>query len=184
MNTDMKKIVFAFLMTLAPMSLLAQKNITTFMGIPVNGTKSSVVAKLKSRGFVKDGHDCLKGEIENIPYLVRVMTDRGRVYRISVVEEKGTDDVSLAVARYNSLLDWFRKDSNYTEYEYNPYIYPSDNLKYEKKIADGWYYAEFFQKEEPQLYSRLVSFRITDEYGDYRIERCYENIYNSPERDR
>ena len=47
----MKKIVL-FLMMMLPMAVMGQKDVTTFLGIPVDGSKSSMIQKLKNKGFL------------------------------------------------------------------------------------------------------------------------------------
>jgi len=47
-----------------------------------------------------------------------------------------------------------------------------------KYINEEWDYAEFFQKTQPQRYTRRIGIKLTDKYGDYRIVRHYDNNYD------
>ena len=171
-------ITLAFLLAL---SLQAKNPITTFLGIPVGGTKSEMISKLKEKGVLTEAGSEMRCSISGVPYIVKIMTDKNKVYRISLTEVAGTDDVCKAVAKYNELIEQFRNnDRKYTEYESNDLIHECDSPKYRHYIHEGWCYAEFFQVSDPQLYSKRVSFKISDEYGDFRIVRCYDNIYNMP----
>ena len=42
-------------------TLLAQNDVTTFLGIPVDGTKTAFIQKLKAKGFVSCPNYDLKG---------------------------------------------------------------------------------------------------------------------------
>lgn len=45
----MKKVLFILLML--PVAVMAQKDVTTFLGIPVDGTKDAMIHKLAQKGF-------------------------------------------------------------------------------------------------------------------------------------
>lgn len=178
----MKRTILIALSLILTLTLSAQSNITTFMGIPVEGTRAAMTTQLLKNGLVKAGNDFLINNIEGRSFLVRIMTNKGKVYRISMVETKGTSDVHSILTKYENLIDEFRANETlYCEYEYNKPVDPAHEPFWENFIHQGAYYAEFFQVSDPQLYSRRVAFRITDEFGDYRIERLYDNIYNLPE---
>ena len=178
----MKRILTTAIAFLLTLTLSAQSNITTFMGIPVDGTKAAMTTMLLKNGLVKSGNDFIISNIEGRSFLVRIMTNKGKVYRISMVETKGTSDVNSILTKYENLIDEFRTNETlYCEYEYNKPVDPAHAPYWKEFIHQGAYYAEFFQVSDPQLYSRRVAFRITDEFGDYRIERLYDNIYNLPE---
>ena len=178
----MKRLLTIALSVILTASLSAQGNITSFLGIPVNGTKAEVTQRLIEQGAVKVKDGLQISGIDQMPFLVRIKTHKGKVYSISLVETKGTKDVKTAVARFNSLIDSYRENTcEYTEYEYNSFVVINDETSTERHIHEGDYYAEFFQVADPQLYNRKVGFTITDEFGDYRIERIYDNIYNMPE---
>lgn len=176
----MKRRIFTIAL-LAMLTLTASaQNTTTFLGIAVEGSKAEMTKKLLENGAVRGKNGLEISGIDDVPYLIKIHTNRGKVYRLSLIESKGTEDVSLAIAKYNALLDWYKNSPDYAEYEYNRPADGSDNLKYENYVHQGVYYAEFFQQSDPQLYNRRVGFQITDAFGDYRIERMYDNIYNMP----
>lgn len=178
----MKRLLAIALSSMLAASLSAQGNITSFLGIPVNGTKAEVTQKLIEQGAVKVKDGLLISGIDQMAFLIRIKTHKGKVYRISLIDTKGTKDVKTALDRYNSLIDSYRGNTcGYTEYEHNSFVIFNDEATAERHIHEGDYYAEFFQVADPQLYNRKVGFTITDEFGDYRIERIYDNIYNMPE---
>ena len=48
------KNVLATLLLIFSVSLYAQKDVTQFLGIPVDGSKSEMIKKLKAKGFRDD----------------------------------------------------------------------------------------------------------------------------------
>lgn len=178
----MKRILTTAIAFLLTLTLSAQSNITTFMGIPVDGTKAAMTAYLLKNGAKRQGKDLIFNSIDGNPYIIRLMTNKGRVWRVSMVDGKGTKNVEQILGIYEEMIDSYRaNETQYCEYEYNKPVDPAHEQYWENFIHQGAYYAEFFQVSDPQLYSRRVAFRITDEFGDYRIERLYDNVYNLPE---
>ena len=52
----MKKFTTMLLVLMFAVTMQAQKDVTTFLGIPVDGSKSEMVAALKSKGFRYDSN--------------------------------------------------------------------------------------------------------------------------------
>ena len=48
----MKRILLFYIMAITAISMSAQNDVTTFLGIPVDGFKSEMKQKLISKGFV------------------------------------------------------------------------------------------------------------------------------------
>ncbi len=178
----MNKILTSIITLLMTLTVSAQKSITTFMDIPVKGSEKAMFSKLQAKGFTESDRNILKGVVEGKPCFLFINTNNNSVSQIVVVEEDATDNASIAVERFNALLEAYRNDEKrYTEYEYN-YPIPDRTEETNKGyINNGWYYAEFFQVCTPQNYSRRISLRLSDEYGDYRIVTTYDNVYNLDE---
>ena len=66
------------------MTLVAQSDVTKFLGIPVDGFKPEMIRKLKAKGFVEHPYrtDELVGELNGRDVEVAVVTDNNKVYRI------------------------------------------------------------------------------------------------------
>ena len=59
----MKKLLSLVLLLACSAVSYAQNEVTQFLGIPVDGSKSEMIQKLKAKGFRYDSElDCLKGE--------------------------------------------------------------------------------------------------------------------------
>ena len=63
----MKKLLSLFVMPMLSIALHAQHNVTKFLGIPVDGTKTSMIQKLKNKGFTYDvKRDRMLGEFNGV----------------------------------------------------------------------------------------------------------------------
>ncbi len=75
---------------------LAQKDVTKFLGIPVDGTKSAMIQKLKAKGFTyNQRRDCLEGEFNGRTVYLHVVTNNNKVYRIMVKDAYGVDESAI-----------------------------------------------------------------------------------------
>ena len=75
---------FTFSLTIMlAFSALAQKNVTQFLGIPIDGTKTAMIQKLKAKGFTYDTkNDVLNGQFNGREVILGVVTNNNKVYRI------------------------------------------------------------------------------------------------------
>ncbi len=176
----MKKILTSAIALLMTLTVSAQENATTFMGIPIKGSASIMRSALVKKGFVLNKDYTLMGCVDGDSCNVTIDTDKGKVISITVVNMYGTNSIRKAVEKYDALLNFYKEDCNYTEYETNNYIQFTDIETHKINIGNGYYYAEFFQVCEPQKFTRRLSFKLTTKYGDYRIVRFYDNSEELP----
>ncbi|MBR2007352.1 MAG: hypothetical protein IKA01_05195, partial [Alistipes sp.] len=101
----MKKVFITIvLLTLAISSFAQEKDVTKFLGIPVDGTKAEMIAKLKEKGFtstVRD-KDILEGEFNGNEVEIMIGTNRDKVWRV-IVYDKGYSNESQIKTRFNNL---------------------------------------------------------------------------------
>ena len=171
----MKKILTSAIALLMTLTVSAQENATTFMGIPIKGSASIMRSALVQKGFVLNKDYTLMGCVDGDSCNITIDTDKGKVVSITAVNMYGTNSIREAIEKYDALLDFYKEDCNYTEYETNDYIHDTDIETYKRNIGNEYYYAEFFQVCEPQKFTRRLSFKLTAKHGDYRIVRCYDN---------
>lgn len=170
----MKRLFYISLTLMLALSIQAQDAVT-FMNLPVKGTASIMRKELTKKGFILNEDFSLTGCVDGDTCMVVIGTDKGKITDVSVIDREGTEDIDKAIERYNSLIDFYKDNSVYTEYEANIYINDADKQTHRVNINNEWYYAEFFQVCEPQRYNKRLSFKLTAKYGDYRIVRCYDN---------
>ncbi|MCR5298488.1 MAG: hypothetical protein K6D57_04235 [Paludibacteraceae bacterium] len=109
----MKKIFALFLSTFLFASLFAQQSVTTFLGIPVDGTELSMRQKLINKGFrYVPSNDWLEGEFNGRDVLLLIKTNRDKVWRIAVIEKKYSDETDIRI-RFNDLYRQFRNNGKY-----------------------------------------------------------------------
>ena len=173
--------IFSLVVTLmVSLALSAENGATSFMGIPVDGSMKSMQRSLSLKGFTLSKKGEISGVYEGVPYSLDICTHKHKVYRIQLTECKGVTDISTVMAKYNDMLEAYRSNPQYTEYEYNWPALKKDEPYFEEYLQQGAYYAEFFQVSDPQLYSKLVNIRIAEVEGLYRIIICFDNIFNKP----
>lgn len=135
-------------------SLHAQKEVTTFLGIPVDGTKSEMINKLKEKGFTyKLYADCLTGKFNNKDVIVYVVTQNDKVWRIFILEDCNYDRHNV-ILRYNELLSQFEKDINYTKATGSEILsFPDSEYTFPDDINDE--YALFIQENKTKVIDQI-----------------------------
>ena len=111
----MKRISLVFLMVFISIAMSAQKDVTKFLGIPVDGFKSDMKQKLIAKGFTptkKPGQDYLEGEFNGIDVNLYIVTNNNKVYRIMVADANTQDDANIKV-RFNKLVSQFSNNKRY-----------------------------------------------------------------------
>lgn len=154
-----------------------QKDTTQFLGIPIDGSKTEMIKKLKSKGFTSSqgDKDILEGEFNGNDIFLNVVTNNNKVWRIGLVDANfmGETDVKI---RFNNLVGHFMNNERYTsESDATNFIIPDDeDIGYEIAVNDKRYQAQFYQMNP----NKQVWFMIKDDYGKYGILMFYENLHN------
>lgn len=145
----MKNLLLLMVMFVS-MAASAQKDVTKFLGIPVDGSKEAVMQKLKNKGFQYNQRlDCLSGEFNGIDVNVSVVTNNNKVWRIAVFDAYKSNERDIKI-RFNTLCRQFMKNERY-KFTYNDYIIPDDeDISHEMIVNNKRYQASFYQKEEKE----------------------------------
>ncbi len=110
-------VLFTTICATAQTSTKQEKGVTTFLGIPVDGTKQAMIQKLKNKGFTYDAKaDVLKGEFNGRDVKISVVTNKNKVYRIVVNDANYTIDESQIKKRFNNLCEQFKNNPKYIYY--------------------------------------------------------------------
>ncbi len=149
METNFKKIYTAFVLFIIPVVLFAQKDVTQFLGIPVDGNKIEMIEKLKSKGFTisPDDRDVLVGQFNGTSVNIHIGTNNNKVCRIMVADIDYIDEINIKI-RFNNLLQQFKNNEKYMTASQTPekYIIPDDEkISYEMTVNKKRYEADFFQ---------------------------------------
>lgn len=142
----MRKFITLIAMIVLAAGLHAQKDVTKFLGIPVDGTKSAMIQKLKAKGFTyhqKD--DLLEGEFNGEKVNIAIVTQGNKVWRIAVADKSRRDEAQIRI-RFNNLLSQFENNPKYIySLESNKMLEDDENINYGITVKKKQYEAVFFQ---------------------------------------
>lgn len=150
----MKKILTFGLALMIALTVSAQKNVTRFLGIPVDGTKSEMIQKLKAKGYTYNASlDHLEGEFNGRYVNISVVTNNNKVWRIMVTDAYSTRSETEIRHRFNTLCQQFRNNEKYIPAFAIPtggyYEIGSDeDISYEIRVNDKFYEAYYYQITE------------------------------------
>lgn len=142
----MKKILTIIMLFISAIVVYGQdRDVTKFLGIPVDGTKTEMIQKLKRQGFVYNSAlDFFEGEFNGEDVYVYIVTNNRKVYRICV-KYKNTYKQSDIKIVFNNLVRQFENNSNYVSFADNQTISNEDKIFYEMSVCDKRYEASFYQ---------------------------------------
>ena len=173
-------------MLVLSLNISAQKEVTKFLGIPVDGTKAEMIQKLKAKGFKSSAYDrdVLEGEFNGTEVNVSVVTNNNKVFRILVIDKNARDETDIKI-RFNTLCRQFKNNEKY--YSLGDFELSDDeNISIEMSVNNKRYEADFYQKNTANMEEtfeeasmRYVWFMIhMDYFSKYRIAMFYDNEYN------
>ena len=124
------------------------KDVTKFLGIPVDGYKPAMIEKLKAKGFTSTTWDkeVLEGEFNGTEVQVHIVTHNNKVYRIMLADKNTRGETDIKV-RFNRLCQQFRNNPKYKTFrtEEEQTIPDNEDLSYEITVHDKRYEASFYQ---------------------------------------
>lgn len=150
MNSFIKAILLHAISILSA-TLYAQKDVTQFLDIPVDGYKQEMIQKLKSRGFTINRHtdDILDGEFNGTNSNIIIATNNNKVWRIAVLDLYPTDETNIKI-RFNNLIRQFANNNRYSTHPDSTllkFTIPKDeDISYQILVNKKRYEAVFYQK--------------------------------------
>lgn len=163
------------------------REVTRFLGIPVDGTRAEMVSKLKAKGFtIVPGMDgVLEGEFNGKDSYISIQTNNRKVWRINVMDKNGYDETNIKI-NFNELCRQFEENAKYVG-DVGQIISESEDIDYELDVNNKRYQAVYYQK--PQVgdsttfdyLNRQIWFmigKVPFTVGEYKIYLYYENLYN------
>lgn len=143
----MKRLLFIVLAMIATITSFAQqKDVTSFLGIPVDGTVLSMKQKLVSKGFVpkKVGtYEFLEGEFNGTDVNVHIRTNNNKVYRIMLADKNNVDEAQIKI-RFNKLVSQFVNNKRYISLDKYT-LSDEEDISYEMTVNKKNYEAVFYQ---------------------------------------
>ncbi len=167
----MKKLLAIAVLILAPLLAAAQqqKDVTKFLGIPVDGTKAEMILKLKEKGFRTDPivEDALLGEFNGWNVRVYVQTNKNKVCRI-IVSDLGGLSETVAKINFNRLCLQFENNPKYISDSDTARTIPEEeDISYEISAHDKRYEAAFYQIPESADFREPGSAKGGEHIKDY-----------------
>ncbi len=190
----MRKFLTLLAMIAISASVFAQKEVTKFMGIPVDGSPTEMIKKLKAKGFktdedamqaVKqglidlDGPEVLTGRFNGEYVRLYLNVGTNNVWRISLVDKNSRDETQIRI-RFNNLVRQFEDNGKYVPYVDEQTIADDEDISYQMTVNKKQYQAGFVQKGEDGTVDekRFVWFTIGEGSDGYVIYMFYDNKYN------
>ena len=163
----MKKFLTVAVTLMLALSMYAEKDVTKFLGIPVDGTKSEMISKLKAKGFTSTSYDkeILEGEFNGQDVLVFIVTNNNKVYRIMVSDATflGESDIKI---RFNNLCYQFQQNERYRNPLGDQIIDSDEDLSYQMLVKNKRYEAIYYQGLESTFKSKIKSNSLI-KYADF-----------------
>lgn len=173
----MKKLLL-LLMTLLPLTACAQRDVTKFLGIPVDGPKNAMIQKLKAKGFTyNQSRDILTGQFNDYDVELSIVTNNNKVSRILVADRIDVNEASIKI-RFNKLCRQFEKNSKYLSMD-DQTISEDDDISYNIRVKNKRYEAVFYQK--PLSFDTLsiqneIKEKLLEKYTQEEIDSHAEEI--------
>jgi hypothetical protein len=179
-----------FILVCLPFKSFSQNDITQFLDIPVDGFKSDMIQKLKSKGYtlIPNSDGMLEGEFNGTNVKLSLNTNNNKVWRVNVFESKFTDETNIKI-KFNNLIRQFADNQRYYKQDdtiITKFIIPKDeDLSYQISVKKKRYEANFFQKtikydsllkEKETL---LAKGKLNDEDMDKLLKIKVDIIFNS-----
>lgn len=176
----MKRLLFIVLAMIATITSFAQqKDVTSFLGIPVDGTASSMKQKLVSKGFVpkKVGtNEFLEGEFNGTDVHVWIATNNNKVYRIMLCDKNTVDEAQIKI-RFNNLVKQFENNKRYHAFaDYS--LSDKEDISYEMGINNKEYVAYYLQDPDFENIDAKIQTAIEEKYSAEELKNPSETVNN------
>lgn len=172
-------------------------DVTTFLGIPVDGTPKKMRKEIIKKGFVPkktmEGIEYLQGQFNGQDVMVVLATHHDKVYRVYVQEKNGVSEAFIKI-HFNNLVKQFENNPNYVKPDTDQTIADDIDIFREMNSNEYRFIAEFYQKNKGielshlkingfNLKNKKVWFMIGRQDDQYYLTMYYDNEYNKPNGD-
>ena len=146
------------MLLISSLFIYAQQDVTKFLGIPVDGSKSEMIQKLKAKGYTSSplDKDVLVGEFNGADVNIHVVTNNNKVYRIMICDVNNIDERAIQI-RFNRLCEQFVNNSKYSSLPLEEYMIPDDeDISYEITVHKKCYESVFYQKTDETFMAKQI----------------------------
>lgn len=176
----MKKILVSIALILFALCAYSQKDVTQFLGIPIDGSKSAMIQKLKSKGFRVSSvnQDALEGRFNGTDVNLFIVTNNDKVSRIVVCDANPVDERSIQI-RFNNLCYQFEKNPRYIAIK-SELIPDDEDISYEILVNKKRYEANFCQKPalmtDSALFQEKIMPKLLEKYTPEELANPSEEV--------
>ena len=177
----MKNLLTVVMLFVFSTALYAQKDVTKFLGIPVDGTKTAMIQKLKAKGFTHSTWDknILEGEFNGFDVNVHIVTNNNKVWRIMLADKITQDETGIKI-RFNELCRQFENNKKYKSMTDKEQTIPDDeDLSYEMTVNNKRYEAVYYQQLEITdsiAFAKEVRSNLLSEYTEEQLANPSDEI--------
>ena len=174
----MKRIILMMIAMMISFSSFAQnKDVTKFLGIPVDGTKTEMKQKLIAKGFVpkKMGDlEWLEGEFNGTDVRAFIVTNNNKVWRIMLADKNRVDEAQIKI-HFNNLVKQFENNKRY--YAFGDYsLSDEEDISYEMIVHNKIYAAYYSQNPDFENIDTKVQIAIKEKYSAEELKNPSETI--------
>ncbi len=175
----MKLRLFLLSIIFFSINAFSQSDVTRFLDIPVDGTKSEMLRKIKAKGFVSSGSDkdILTGQFNGCDVNIHIGTNNNKVYRVAVFDANCLDETNIKI-RFNNLCSQFKNNPKYICLE--DYTIPeSERISYGMSLYNKRYEASFYQRPEKLdsvAVAQEILHRVSEKYTEEQLANPTEEI--------
>ncbi len=173
----MKRLIISSVMALFCIAIYAQKDVTTFLGIPIDGFKSEMKQKLIAKGYSPKkfgNNEFLEGEFNGVDVRLYIGTNNNKVYRIMVCDANTRSEADIKT-RFNRLVSQFENNKRYVSLE-DYTLSEDEDISYEMAVHDKKYEAIFYQKVDTLFIKERVRNELLKTYSEEQLENSTEKI--------
>lgn len=174
------RLSFVIVSLLFPIIMFAQKDVTTFLGIPVDGYKSEMRKKIIAKGFTPnkfDGTEYFEGEFNGTDVHLYIGTNNNKVYRIMLCDVKTMNEADI-INRFNNLVRQFEKNQRYISL-LDQTIPSGEDISYEMLVHNKVYEAIYYQspdydKVDTVALKNQIQQAVLDKYSQEELDNLSE----------
>ena len=173
----------SWLMVFFAVAMYAQKDVTTFLGIPVDGQKAEMRKKLIAKGYTpkKAGeYEYFEGEFNGTDVHIYIGTNNNKVYRIMLCDARTQSEAGIKI-RFNRLVSQFENNKRYTSLDEDYTLPESEDISYEMMVNKKNYQAMFYQVPDMEKVDTLalvekINSELLQKFSKEQIEKPSEEV--------
>lgn len=181
----MKKTLSFLILLIFSATMLAQEDVTKFLGIPVDGSKSAMIQKLKAKGFTSSSvdRDILVGKFNGVDVNIHIVTNKDKVYRIAIFDANPTNEVGIKI-RFNNLCQQFQDNTKYLPASLSSSDYilsDEEDISYGLFVKKKRYQATYYQLSavvDTVAMQKDIQIAISSKYTEDEMSNPTEEMKN------